>query len=83
MISAACLVATVVLGLTVGSRAGGPAFLAFVVAGYIAWRAAYKWRAWNEAIAAHKVKAAQAAFDESDRELQRRWLRQQLRDNDA
>jgi uncharacterized membrane protein len=78
MISAAFLVASIVLGLSVGSSGGGPAFLGCVVAGYIAWRAAYKWRVWNEAMAAQTAKAAQEAADESDRELYRQWLRQQV-----
>jgi hypothetical protein len=78
MISAAFLVASIVLGLTVGTSGGGPAFLGSIVAAYVAWRAAYKWRAWNEAMAAQKAKAAQAAVDESDRELYRQWLRQQV-----
>lgn len=80
-ISAALLAATVVLGLTVGVDAGGPAFLGSLVAIYVFWRATYKWRAWNEAIAAQKARAAKAADDEHDREMFRQWLRQQPRQN--
>jgi hypothetical protein len=78
LISAAFLVATVVLGLIVGASAGGPAFLGFLVSSWLLWRSTYKWRVWNEAMAAQKAKAAQAAEDERDRELYRQWLRQQM-----
>jgi hypothetical protein len=83
MISAGLLVASIVLGLTVGSGGGGPAVIGCIVAGYVAWRAAYKWRAWNEAVAAQKTKEAQAAVDESDRKLHRQWLRQQVHGDGA
>jgi|ERR671910_2498009 hypothetical protein len=77
IIAAAFLVASVVLGLIVGASAGGPAFLGFLVASYVLWRSTYKWRVWNEAMAAQKARAAEADADERDRELFRHWLRQQ------
>jgi hypothetical protein len=78
-ISAAFLVATVVLGFTVGANAGGPAFLGFLIAIYIFWRSTYKWRTWNEAMAARRAREAEVAADERDREMFREWLRQQGR----
>jgi hypothetical protein len=78
MISAAFLVASVLLGLVVGVSAGGPAFLGFFVASYVLWRSTYKWRVWNEAMAAQKAKAAEVAADERDRALYRQWLREQV-----
>ncbi len=83
MISAVFLVASITLGLTVGTSGGGPTFLCCVVACYVAWRAAYKWREWNEAVAAQKAREVKAAVDESDRELHRQWLRQQLHGDEA
>jgi hypothetical protein len=76
-ISATFLLGTVVLGFTVGVDAGGPAFLGFLIAIYIFWRSTYKWRAWNEAVAARKTGDARAAADKHDREMFRQWLRQQ------
>jgi hypothetical protein len=78
-ISAAFLLATVVLGFTVGVDAGGPAYLGFLVAIYIVWRSTYRWRTWNESVAARRVAAAKAADDDRDREMFRQWLRQQAR----
>lgn len=78
MISAGFLAVSMVLGLIVGSGGGGPTFVGGVLAAYVARRAAYRWRTWNEAVAAERAEAARAAEEESDRELHRQWLRQQL-----
>lgn len=78
MLAAALLVSAVLLAVTVGSSAGVPAFVASVVAAYIALRAAHKWREYNRVVATNRAKEQRAQEDEQDRANYRQWLRDQV-----
>jgi hypothetical protein len=77
MITGGMLALTVLLGVLVGSSGGVPAFFGFLLAALLLSHSPYRWRQWQEAVAAHEAATRRAAENEHDRELFRRWLRDQ------
>jgi hypothetical protein len=76
--TAGLLLTTVVLAAGGQAEAVGPALLASVVTAVVLGRSAHNWRVWNTAVADHRAREARAAQDARDRELYRKWLRQQV-----